>query len=72
MVEETTSQYVEYLFDLPSDEDNDWMDEVYNYPVSKLQITITTRYTATGVSRSTWEASYKMGEYFEQFQDTII
>ena len=45
-MEETNTQYVEYLFDLPSDEDNDWMEEVYTYPISTLAITITTRYTA--------------------------
>lgn len=28
---ETNTQYVEYLFDLPSDEDNDWTTEDYKY-----------------------------------------
>lgn len=28
---ETTTQYLEYLYDLPSDEDNDWQVDAYSY-----------------------------------------
>ncbi len=58
---ETNTQYLEYLYDLPSDEDTDWMTENYNYPISGITCSILTRYSATGVSRSTWEAAYIMG-----------
>ena len=58
---ETTTQYLEYLYDLPSDEDNDWMTEDYSYSLSGLKLSIITRYSSTGVSRSTWEAAYIMG-----------
>ena len=71
-MEETNTQYLEYLYDLPSDEDNDWTTEVYKYPLSDLSLSIITRYTATGVSRSTWEAAYIMGKYLEQNYDQLV
>jgi len=40
MVEVTTTQYLEYLYDLPSDEDNDWQTEEYTYEVSKIRLVI--------------------------------
>ena len=63
---ETTTQYLEYLYDLPSDEDNDWQVDQFEYQSSGLKLDITTRYSATGVSRSTWEAAYIMGQDIEQ------
>ena len=35
---ETTTQYLEYLYDLPSDEDNDWTTEDYSYSLSGLKL----------------------------------
>ena len=69
---ETTTQYLEYLYDLPSDEDNDWQTEDYHYKKSGINLVIQTRYSAVGVSRSTWEAAFIMGEYVESNQDTIL
>jgi hypothetical protein len=68
---ETTTQYLEYLYDLPSDEDNDWQIDEYGYGTSGLKLKIKTRYSAVGVSRSTWEAAFIMGEYLEQNPDLI-
>ena len=59
--QETLTQYIEYLFDLPSDEDQDWTEEDHYYDTSKLTVRIRTRYSATGVSRSTWQAAHIMG-----------
>lgn len=72
MVEETTTQYLEYLYDLPSDEDNDWRIEEYSYEVSKIKLEIQTRYSSTGVSRSTWEAAFVMGKFIEEKYKSII
>jgi hypothetical protein len=72
MVEETTTQYLEYLYDLPSDEDNDWQTEEYCYDNSKLKLVIQTRYSATGVSRSTWEAAFVMGKFVEDNYARIL
>ena len=68
-MEETNTQYLEYMYDLPSDEDNDWMTEQYKYPISGIELSILTRYTAIGVSRSTWEAAHIMGKYLEEHYD---
>ena len=33
-MEETNTQYLEYMFDVPSDEDNDWITEDYSFDIS--------------------------------------
>ena len=45
---ETVTQYIECLFDLPSDEDQDWQTESYSYIGSGLCLNINTRVTAGG------------------------
>ena len=75
---ETLTQYIEYLFDLPSDEDQDWQTENYSYVDSGLILIINTRITAGGgISRvskrkksnslkSTWQASFVMSEIVDK------
>ena len=46
---ETTTQYIEYLFD--DDQEADWEDEEYKFEKSGLALKIRTRQSAIGISR---------------------
>ena len=51
---ETTTQYIEYLFD--DDQEADWEDEEYKYEKSGLALKIRTRQSAIGISRVSIES----------------
>ena len=60
--EETTTQFIEYLFD--DEQDDDWEDEVHSF--EDILLTIRTRYSGVGISRSTWRAASVMSLYLCQ------
>ena len=47
--EATPTQFIEYLFD--DDQEQDWVNEDYEFKEAELKLTIRTRYTTTGISR---------------------
>ena len=47
--EATPTQFIEYLFD--DDQEQDWVNEDYQFKEAELKLTIRTRYTTTGISR---------------------
>ena len=59
VVEETTTQYLEYLFD--DEAEQDWEDEIHSFP-GFFDLSIRSRYTKTGISRVSGNLLFGKGQ----------